>query len=341
MTEQTDPSTLRSKIGKQSAQAETRGMSVRKALRLATARAGQDMGQLVATLAGCQQSRVELAQVVAAVDGPQLIFLIGGPQNTRGLALVDGMLASGVVEHLTTGRVVRAPPEERDPSRTDAIMLAEILDRILAAMDKELLESVNQPPVIGYQNLVLLDDGRAVSMALEDVRYHRFELSIDLADGGKTGEMLLFFPEPIVVADAGAEQQKKTWQDAWHAHVDRIPAHIDAILHKFAMPLDELQKLEVGNLIPVPTEQVAAVRLSGSDRNAVAIGKLGQALGFRAVRISSQLELQRVRTLAEVTTAIPASEAGTLVPAEGVLGQAQETVNSADELEREPGNRGT
>ncbi|MBV1903665.1 MAG: FliM/FliN family flagellar motor switch protein [Marinosulfonomonas sp.] len=340
-----DPTVLRSKIGKQSAQAETRGMSVRKALRLATVRAGRGMGELVATLAGCQQSRADLAQVVTAVEGPQLLFLIGGPQDTRGLAIVDAVLVGGVVEYMTTGRVVHAPPEERAPSRTDAIMLGELLDRILMAMDKELLGSVNQPPVTGFRSSALLDDARAVGMALEDLPYHRFDLSIDLADGAKTGEMWLFFPKPVVATDADAGQQIKKWSDAWQAHVDRIPARIDAVLHKFSMPLDELQNLQVGSLIPVPAEQVGAVRLTGSDRNAVAIGKLGRAHGFRAVRIASQVDLQRVRAFAEVTTAIAPTGPQDLEPAgdalnEGLQTQALvETVSSGQEPEPELAGR--
>ena len=340
-----DPAVLRSKIGKQSAQAETRGMSVRKALRLATERAGQDMGELVATLAGCQQSRVDLAQVVTAVDGPQLLFLIAGPQETRGVAIVDAMLVGGVVEYMTTGRVVHAPPEERAPSRTDAIMLGELLDGILSAMDKELQGSVNQPPVTGFRSTVLLDDARAVSMALEDVPYHRFDLSIDLADGAKTGEMWLFFPKLVVGAGADAGQQIKKWGDAWQAHVNCIPARIDAVLHKFSMPLDELQNLQVGSLIPVPAEQVGAVRLTGSDHNAVAVGKLGRADGFRAVRISSQDDLQRVRTFAAVTTAIAPTNPQDTGPAQDILDEGPqalapvETVGSGQEPEPEPAAR--
>ena len=330
MAENTDQSVLRRKIGEQSAQAETRGMSPQKAMRLATARAGQGIGELVATLAGCTQSRVALEQITAAVDGPQLVFLMKGMQAAQGLAVIDAAIVSGVVEHLTTGRVASTPPEQRDPSRTDAVMLADFLDRMLAAMDEELAVGTEVSAITGYRSLVVLDDARAVAMALEDVPYRRFDLAIDLAEGAKTGEIWLFFPNPMAASGGDAAQQGRNWQDAWQAHVDRIPARVEAVLHKFAMPLDQLRELEVGSLIPVPVEQVGAVRLTGADRNAVAIGKLGQALGHRAVRINSQVQLQRTRTTAEVTLAIPAGAGGV----SGMAGEEMKQTQSeaSDEL---------
>ena len=332
MTEKTDQSILRRKIGEQSAQAETRGMGPQKALRLATARAGHDMGELVASLAGCTQNRVGLEQIAAAIDGPQLVFLTNSPQASHGLAVIDATIVSGVVEHLTTGRVVSTPPEQRDPSRTDAIMLADLLDRILAAMDEELAASAQVPAITGFRSLAILDDARAVSMALEDVPYRRFDLSIDLAEGAKTGEIWLFFPNPVPASSGDSAQHSRNWQEAWQTHVDRIPARVEAILHKFAMPLDQLRDLEVGSLIPVPVEQVGAVRLTGTDRNAVAIGKLGQARGYRAVRINSQVQLQRARTTAEITLAIPAglSEVSGMAD-EGAGGDVVQTESEASD----------
>ena len=64
-------------------------------------------------------------------------------------------------------------------------------------------------------------------------------------------------------------------------------ALVEAVLHRFMIPLDEIGSLEVGTSVPIPLECVSRVLLEGSDGRCVATGKLGQCGGRRAVRVAA------------------------------------------------------
>jgi flagellar motor switch protein FliM len=194
---------------------------------------------------------------------------------------------AAVIEQMTTGRVVPSKAEPRVATRTDAVIVATIFDRILEVFDEGLAQMPEAPPVSGYRQSVALDDGRAVAMALEDMPYRQYRLSLDFGRGAKSGELRLIFPYDSTGQDGAVALMDAQWRKGWHAAVMQTQALVEAVLHRFTIPLDEIGSLDVGSIIPIPLAAVAQVSLEGGDGQCVATGKLGQCNGHRAVRVAA------------------------------------------------------
>lgn len=280
---------LRRKIGEQSQQAELSGMTPRKALRLAIARAAQDFVSLEIRATGCQEQPVSVGEIVETLAESALILLLEGPERSLGLAIIDQNVLSGLVEFLTTGRVIPSAPEPRKPTRTDAMMISELLNETLSIFDAELNQIHGAQPLIGFRQLLALEDSHAVAMALEEMPYRQFRLTVDLDGGAKSGDICLCFPKHRSPKSEELLRKQKNWQETWHHHVMGLHAPIEAIIHRLPMSVSRISNLQIGDLIPIPAAQIAAVSLEGSDCCRVATGKLGQSAGFRAIRIGTEL----------------------------------------------------
>ena len=262
-------------------------MSPAKAMRQAVARAAEDVAGMEASVSGFVQQKTTVDKIVEGLAEPHLIYLTEGPDGAVGLALLDSQATAAVIEQMTTGRVVPSRAEPRAATRTDAVIVATILDRILEIFDEGLAQMPDAPPVAGYRQSVALEDGRAVAMALEDMPYRLYRLSLDFGRGAKMGELRLIFPYDPSGQDQAAATLDAQWRSGWHAAVMQTQTVVEAVLHRFTIPLDEIGSLGVGALIPIPLAAVAQVSLEGSDGQCVATGKLGQCNGHRAVRVGA------------------------------------------------------
>ncbi|MFV2002692.1 MAG: FliM/FliN family flagellar motor switch protein, partial [Paracoccaceae bacterium] len=280
-------SVLQRKVNARAPQPEPLGMSPAKALRLAVARACEEVAGMEASVSGFVQEKTTVDAIIAALGEPHLIFLTEGPDGAIGLALLNAQAMAAIIEQLTTGRVVPGRAEPREATRTDAVVVATVLDRLLEVFDDGLGRMQTPPPVAGFRQAVSLPDGRAVKMALEEMPYRLFRLSLDFSHGAKTGELRLIFPFDLSDQGASDATLQARWRNQWHQALSQTQTDVEAVLHRFSLPLDEIESLRVGALIPVPASAVAAVSLEGGDGRCVATGKLGQCGGHRAVRIIS------------------------------------------------------
>jgi len=295
MPEQSAPSAIRRKLDAQTNPLDQDGMSPAKALRVAVLRAAEDAAELEAKLAGFSEEKTTLIDIVQRLEDPYLICLIEGPGGAVGLALWDCQIMSALVEQLITGRVVPSPADPRPPTRTDAAVIAEFMGMMLKVFDDGLAQIGDAPPVSGFRQVGLLEDSRAVTMALEDIDYRHYRLSLDLADGAKTGELQLIFPWNRVMPAASTGAGISRWKTDWRDVVKTTHAPIEAILHRTSMPISEIARLQVGTTILIPAEAIGAMSLEGENRHPVATGRLGQTNGHRAVRVCSMMPLSELK----------------------------------------------
>jgi len=118
-----------------------------------------------------------------------------------------------------------------------------------------------------------------------DARRLMVHLSFD-GPGGES-EMRLYLPCSFV--EAGA--QKAPRPKALPAHFDSVPVELHAYLSSIDIPLDELMKLEVGDVIPLARPAGAPLELWVEGR-ACALASWGKHRGRLAVRIE-ELRSQR------------------------------------------------
>ena len=211
------------------------------------------------------EDELELDALVATLDPSQVIFVIKGRDQDHGMALFDPAALSGLLEHVTTGRVSRGEIEPREPTNTDATIVADLLDRFLRRIAPELADITDPPSITGFAFSHILRDPSAVEMAFDNILYQRFTLGLDLDNGARQGQMVLIFP----CAGTGAGQTKRdqvgNWATDWRQHVERVPVRLEAIFHRKKMALREISELSPGSIIQFPVAQLLHVQLRGTN----------------------------------------------------------------------------
>ena len=285
MPDTPSPGPLRRKLRPPPGPLEQSGMTPAKAMRRALTRALEGCAGLEATVSGFLQDRATLADILTTLEGPRLVFMTQGQSGAIGLGIWDIAAVAAVVEHLVTGRVVPGPPEDRAPTPTDAAVLTDMFDRIMQQFDDTLAVADDLPPVTGFRASSVMENARAVALALDDVAYRRYRVSVDFSGGAKTGELQLIFPWRPESGASACRQQSREWALRWEQAVKASRARIEAVLFRLPMPLEKAMQLQVGDIVVLPRKALDNVSLEGPDRKAVAVGRLGQSHGMRAVRL--------------------------------------------------------
>ena len=286
MAELDTPTALRRKLTAPANPLDSAGMSPAKALRVAVARAFEDAAELEVAVSSFKETKETLAQISQSLEKPHLIFSLKGPGAAVGLGLWNLQAVAGLIEQLITGRVVPSEAENRIPTATDAAIIRNVQNLILQKFDKELAQLSKAPPVSGFRCAGVFEDGRAVLMALEDLEYRSYQLTLDFHHGAKTAEIRLIFPWERAGASPEQANQGAAWATAWQESVHATKAAVSAVLHRIRLPLADITQMQVGGMVPIPIQAIGKVVLQGSDGQAVALGRLGQSEGHRAVRIT-------------------------------------------------------
>ena len=77
----------------------------------------------------------EKGELLEAITQYDLAFLMEAEDGARGLVILDASLVAGIIEVQVSGRVSSAPHRQRPPTRTDGLVVSEIVDRWLATAD--------------------------------------------------------------------------------------------------------------------------------------------------------------------------------------------------------------
>ncbi len=259
------------------------------ALKLALARACEDAMGLEVMAKSVKMQRLVLGSFIDELPENALIALLQDPRNRLGLAVFDDQMLAGVIEKQTTGRVVPTPAAARMPTRTDAVMCADLLNDMLAAFQAEGEEAGMQltPVWSGFEYALPLEDPRAIQMAMEDIPYRLFEVQLDLEKGAKEGRILLLYPyDPPRARSAKTSAEADDENGALAEVVQETETQMDAVLHRVEMPLSQITTLAVGSLVPIPSETIMEIQLEDILGEKISIGSLGVKSGHRAVRIN-------------------------------------------------------
>ncbi len=289
MQQQNQPNAMRRKAGAGRPPPEFGVLSPAKALRDAIAQAAQEVIGLAAIAADAEVARVMLEPACASLPDPALLALIEGPGGRFGLAVLDMQAVAAVIEIQTTGRVVPRPAEPRAPTRTDAIMCADFIDRTLEDLERRIGEAGLElaPAVTGYRYAMALPEARTVAMTLDDIPYRQLRANVDFGHGGKSGMIAFLLPHDPPARSGGNGRDTGAFTLALQTRVMETQAVLRATLLRRDMTLAEVTRLQAGMEIEVPRDALAQVMLEGIDGRTVARGRLGQASGHRAIRLAA------------------------------------------------------
>ncbi|GHE06277.1 hypothetical protein U879_07215 [Defluviimonas sp. 20V17] len=264
-----------------------------RAVRMALARAGQGVPGLDLRVTDLTDSRHALAELLDMVPDHAFLAILEGPAEGLGLVAVAPPVLSGIVEVQTTGRLAKDERPPRKPTRTDAAMTVGLIDKALTELRDELAGTPDIVWAGGFHFASFLDDPRPLGLLLEDIPYRVFTVTVALADGARSGAIVLALPAegrgapPVQAAvDRPDVHEHQEWTRALEDAVMAAEAEISAVLHRLRVPLSAVMQLSQGDMIPIPAAQLERIELEAIDGRRLGAGRLGQNRGMRAVRLT-------------------------------------------------------
>ncbi len=283
---------LRRKMGaERSAQGgQAAALGAERAWRLALARAARDEVGVPLEVAEMRDMRVSLAELVEMPAERSLLAVLDTGHEGLGLLAMEPAVLAGLVAMLTTGRVA-ADAGERRPTRTDAAMVAPMLDAALAGLAEALAGQEEADWATGWHYASFLEEARPLALLLEDTGFRVLRAEVSLMRGAVTGAVLLALPATarVRVAEA-APFDDAAFRAAFARQVEAVAALMEAELVRLTLPLSRVMGLQVGEVLPLGEATLARLVLRGRDGRPLAEGRLGQMRGMRAVRLALPVE---------------------------------------------------
>ena len=271
------------------------GPGADRAWRLALARAANDILALPLEVARLSVNRRSLAELLELAPERALIAVLEGPAEGLGILMLSPPVLSAMIEMQTIGRVSSSAPPVRKPTRTDASMVADMIDQALQELESGLESDPDLIWAGGFHYASFLEDPRPLGLLLEEEHYRVLQAELRLGNGAKSGAVMLALPaegrgrapKPAPTATP-APVAAALFSKALSDQLMRTEADIAAVLHRFTVPLSFVMALKTGDLVPLSTAALDRIVLEGLDGRPLASGRLGQNRGMRAVRLAPQ-----------------------------------------------------
>jgi len=263
------------------------------AIRVAFGRMAQTCRGLDATVKTVKMYPASLAEVVEIVEPGMFLSLLEGGQDRIGLAVMCHSMMAGLVEAVTTARVADTVPNPRKPTRTDAALLAPLIDAFFQQIARRLAGTgAQEAQFAGYVYGSFLDDPRPLGVLLEDVPYQILRLRVQFGHGPRTGDVYLVLPDMAFAQDLADAERETTEKAQWAAQLEATvcaaEVQLDAVLCRMQMKLSAVSTLKRGDVLCLPESALEALSLETLKGQVIAKARLGQARGQRAVRLTSQ-----------------------------------------------------
>ncbi len=307
------PSALEQMASRHRVAAERERAAFEGALRVAFGRMAADCPGLDGAVQQVRQQQASLAEVIEQAEPGMFLALLEGQQDRMGLVMICPTVLAGMIEAQTTGLVNKAPPPRRKPTRTDAALLAPMIEAFLRLIEARCAELPQAGLVSGFTYGSFLADPRPLGLMLDDERYMILRLQVSLGAGAKAGAWLLVLPV-AKSARAGESAEKDAtaaahdWDARLEATVNNSPVQLEAVLCRVQMSLTEALRLRPGDLLRLPDSALESLALESIAHEALGIGRLGQARGQRAVRLTAEPGILTDATGVSVSpVALPAS----------------------------------
>lgn len=264
---------------------EARGMSPAKALRRALSRSADVLWDLALVCQGVHLETLDQDGVIEGLTDQSLLVLLDGPTGEIGLVELDREVVTGLVEVQTIQQVTNMPADDRPFSSTDAAMMAPLIDNAMERFVSYLKDNPLLAQLEGFRFGAMVEDARTAAHLLDASSYRAFRADIDLALGRRNGRISFVFPEREV--QVGGDTKGERAEAGPHAQeLLRVPARLDCVLARVTVPLLQAERLRPGDLLDLATTAIDTAELRTSGGQAVALGRLGQLNGMRALRIN-------------------------------------------------------
>lgn len=302
---------IRRKVNAARGEIQEGGPGADRGWRLALARAARDQLKAPLDVKGLALSRVSLAEVLELPPSLALLAVLEGPCEGLGMLAIAPDLFPAMIEVLTIGRVQTSAAPPRKPTRTDAAMLAPLIDAALIDLEAGLAEEADLIWAGGWRYASFLDDPRPLGLMLEDISYRLLMAEVDLCHGARRGRLVLALPAEgrgqvpkrrTGPAPSDAAALGRAFADALADEVSQAEARLEAVLARLSLPLSRVLGLSVGDVLPLSAAALDRISVEGLDGRQMTEGKLGQNRGLRAVRLAAEPGGMTARAAAKMST---------------------------------------
>ncbi|MGV6848979.1 MAG: FliM/FliN family flagellar motor switch protein [Marinibacterium sp.] len=261
--------------GREAAQGD---LALLRAFRKAIPRVAEDDFGLPLGLIGARQKRLLLADLADGIEDGWLLLSLSGSSLGLGAVCADPVLVAALVQQQTLGRVSDKISADRPLTGTDAALTAPLIDAILGK-----LREVSAYGLFRVDRRVT--DARSLVLPMEAESYIRADLTIDINCGAHQGQVQFLFPEPPAPSSDTPERDPAE-RPVMRETAMVVQAEFRAVLARLSLPLEALTGLHKGQILPLADARMDRTELIAIDGRKVASGRLGQASGFRALRIN-------------------------------------------------------
>ncbi|PUB18892.1 FliM/FliN family flagellar motor switch protein [Yoonia sediminilitoris] len=279
---------LRRMTGRETGDVAETPLTLSRAVRLAFTKSANDTIGLIVTVTAMGEDVHTLDPMLEVLDDNLMLVGLERGGELVGLMALDMQLRAAILEMQAMGKLIAGMAEDRAPTGTDKTMAENLLIRFLDAMPVATLGTEYD----GWTDQVELgskvESCRAAGLVLDDCEYRIMRLDIDLGVADRTGQLIVVLPLAVETFGAPAEPTEQLdWATLFQARVAEAQSELDALLHRFDMPLAQARNLQVGQVVPLRGCSVNSVRLVTAKGREVALAKLGQLGGNRAVRVEA------------------------------------------------------
>lgn len=264
-------------------------------MRRALGRAADKAVGLSASVLGIAEEESDAEALIEA--GPEGWVVLGLRDGTSaglsGLFMMDPALRSALIEMQTIGSLLPPPDQQRPVTRTDAVITIPFASHLLRELAEVDFGSGGFDPAAF--DIGPMDNLRTAGLVMLQGHYQSWRITIQMG-GEAQGEMWIAI-RPTVTPPTPPAENKPDWSHSLRAALEEAPADLDAVLTRMTLPFHMIEDFEVGQVLTLAGTTVGSVTLTGPGGEGVAMARLGQVAGKRAVRIErAQVELQDVPT---------------------------------------------
>ena len=270
-----------------------------RALTEAFQRAAEEELRQPLTASETTQRMATTADLVVGLPERAFLGILVGPDNAMGLFCLDAEALAAIIEMRTLGRATARAAPVRQPTRTDAAMVVDLIDRVLAEFEAPLIATEAARWASGWHYQHFLPDPRPLMVTLGQETHRVLETELTFGDTTRTGKVLVALPakgrgKPRQAAQPHPGSNEAEAAEAWNRvlqeTVETATARLDAVLGRVRLSLSDLMRLSPGDRIAFPLTAMSHVRLVAPGQSTIASGRLGQTGGTRAVKLADPAE---------------------------------------------------
>lgn len=238
-----------------------------------------------------ETAQLDLNGFLDRAENGGLILVLDGPDGQRGALILNTGLVGAVIETMTIGRLSGATPIARRMTRTDAAIVAPLIDAVLSK-----LEGASLPEDVwcGYRFGATAPDLHSLGNLLDDVEHLVATLEFQVAGIPYPLRFQLAFPKH---QSAGTSEPSTgvNWSENLQSRLNKTQISVPVVLCNLHLPYETVQSFEAGKMLPIPGTALRNSALVAGGQ-VVARGQLGQFNGQRALKLTTPSGLQNTAT---------------------------------------------